>query len=117
MPAAGSNPTTGGSSGSGGGSDSNFTATAGDPTTAGQPDVNGFGAGLDRNRRDAPTLAPAQGGKARTQRDTGFKETLPFGTATGQGGQGDKEDGADDPNAEQAAAPNGDRGDSAMSIH
>jgi hypothetical protein len=62
-------------------------------TTAGQPDLNGFGA-LNGTKRGAPKVAQ--------QPDGGFKETLPFNQATAN----DKEDGADDPAAQQAAGPN-----------
>jgi hypothetical protein len=117
VPEASSSSTGGGSTGTttaGNGSDGNFNASAGDPTTAGQPDVNGFGAALDRNQRGGPARAPGQTGSPATQRDTGFKETLPFGQAASPAEQ---EDGADDPNSDQAAAANGNPDESALSIH
>ena len=75
--------------------------------------MNGFGSLLDKNKRGAPTTVK---GAPATQKDTGFKQALPF--QPGGSSADDKEDGADDPNAEQAAPPNGSDGaDSALSIH
>ena len=80
-------PTTGGLSGA-----------ANDRTTAGQPNVNGFASSLNGTKRGAPKVAATP--------DGGFNETLPFKAGAQPASADDKEDGADDPNAQQAAGPN-----------
>src|SRR5581483_5271745 len=99
----GSPPGTVASSGAGSGSG----GATNQRTTAGDPNLNAFANSLNGTKRGAPKVAP--------QPDGGYKPTLPFNQAAAAG---DTEDGAGDPNAQQAAGPNAAGADSPLlSIH